>query len=65
MDIGLSEAETFWIAFPRKLARRGVRGVKLVISDAHEGIKTAVAGAQCNLAALPNSPHAQCPGACR
>ena len=43
MDIGPSEAETFWTAFLRKLARRGRRGVKLVISDAHEGIKAAVA----------------------
>jgi len=42
MDIGLSEAETFWTGFSRKLARRGLRGVKLVISDAHEGIKAAV-----------------------
>ena len=43
MDIGPSEAETFWMEFLRKLARRGLRGVKLVISDAHEGIKAAVA----------------------
>src|SRR5437588_102283 len=43
MDIGPSEAETFWTAFLRKLARRGLRGIKLVISDAHEGIKAAVA----------------------
>jgi transposase-like protein len=43
LDIGPSEAETFWTAFLRKLARRGLRGVKLVISDAHEGIKAAVA----------------------
>jgi transposase-like protein len=43
MDIGPSEAEPFWTAFLRKLARRGLRGVKLVISDAHEGIKGAVA----------------------
>jgi putative transposase len=43
MDVGPSEAETFWTAFLRKLARRGLRGVKLVISDAHEGIKAAVA----------------------
>jgi putative transposase len=42
MDIGLSEAATFWIEFLRKLSRRGLRGVKLVISDAHEGIKAAV-----------------------
>ena len=32
MDIGPSEAETFWTAFLRKLARRGLRGVKLVVS---------------------------------
>src|SRR3974377_1400653 len=43
MDIGPSEAETFWTAFLRKLARRGLRGVKLVISDAHEAINGAVA----------------------
>ncbi|WIM10142.1 IS256 family transposase [Enhydrobacter sp.] len=42
MDIGPSEAETFWTAFLRKLTRRGLRGVKLVISDAHEGIKAAI-----------------------
>ncbi|MGO9982733.1 MAG: IS256 family transposase [Rhodomicrobium sp.] len=41
MDIGSSEAETFWTAFLRKLGKRGLRGVKLVISDAHEGIKAA------------------------
>ena len=43
MDIGPSEAETFWTEFLRKLRRRGLRGVKLVISDAHEGIKAALA----------------------
>ncbi|MFH6784843.1 MULTISPECIES: IS256 family transposase [Methylobacterium] len=42
-DIGPSEAETFWTAFLRKLAWRGLRGVKLVISDAHDGIKASVA----------------------
>ena len=42
MTIGASEAETFWTEFLRQLARRGLRGVKLVISDAHEGIKAAV-----------------------
>jgi len=42
MDIGPSEAEPFWTGFLRKLARRGLRGVKLVISDAHEGLKAAV-----------------------
>ena len=43
LDICPSEAETFWSEFLRKLARRGLRGVKLVISDAHEGLKGAVA----------------------
>jgi putative transposase len=42
MDVGPSEAETFWTGFLRQLARRGLRGVKLVVSDAHEGIKAAV-----------------------
>jgi putative transposase len=32
-----------WTGFLRKLARRGLRGVKLVVSDAHEGIKASVA----------------------
>jgi putative transposase len=43
MAIGPSEAETFWTDFLRKLTRRGLRGVKLVISDAHEGLKAAIA----------------------
>jgi len=43
LDIGPSEAEPFWTAFLRKLSRRGLRGVKLVVSDAHEGLKAAVA----------------------
>jgi transposase-like protein len=42
ISIGVSEAETFWTEFLRSLARRGLRGVKLVISDAHEGLKAAV-----------------------
>jgi len=43
MDIGPSEAETFWVEFLRRLRRRGLKGVQLVISDAHEGTKAAVA----------------------
>jgi len=39
--IGASEAEPFWTHFLRSLTVRGLRGVKLVISDAHEGIKAA------------------------
>ena len=41
MAIGPSEAEPFWTGFLRSLTRRGLRGVKLVISDAHEGLKAA------------------------
>jgi len=43
MAIGPSEAEPFWTEFLRSLTRRGLRGVKLVISDAHEGLKAAAA----------------------
>ena len=39
--VGASEAEPFWTEFLRSLNRRGLRGVKLVISDSHEGIKAA------------------------
>ena len=43
MTVGHSEAEPFWVEFLRSLARRGLRGVKLVVSDAHEGLKAAIA----------------------
>ncbi len=36
-----SEAEAFWADFLRSLTRRGLRGVQMVISDAHEGLKAA------------------------
>ena len=42
LHIGPSEAETFWSAFLKSLVRRGLRQVKLVISDAHEGLKAAI-----------------------
>jgi transposase-like protein len=44
LHIGPSEAETFWSGFLKSLVRRGLKGVKLAISDAHEGIKKAIAG---------------------
>ena len=47
MDTGTSEAEPIWTEFLRKLTRRGLRGVKLVISDAHECIKAAVTKVLC------------------
>jgi Transposase, Mutator family len=43
MEVGTSEAEPIWAEFLRKLTRWGLRGVKLVVSHAHEGIKAAVA----------------------
>jgi transposase-like protein len=42
LHIGPSEAETFWSAFLKSLLRRGLKGVKLVVSDAHEGLKGAI-----------------------
>jgi len=43
MDIGASEAEAFWTALLRKPRQRSLRGVRLVVSDTHEGLKAAVA----------------------
>ncbi|MEL7209520.1 MAG: IS256 family transposase, partial [Actinomycetota bacterium] len=42
VDIGDSEDATFWTSFLRSLKQRGLGGVRLVISDAHEGLKTAI-----------------------
>jgi transposase-like protein len=42
LHIGASEAEPFWSTFLKSLVRRGLKGVKLVISDAHEGLKQAI-----------------------
>ncbi|MGE5482932.1 MAG: IS256 family transposase [Bacteroidota bacterium] len=42
-EIGPSEDGAFWLRFLRGLVARGLRGVKLVISDAHEGLKSAIA----------------------
>ena len=41
-DTGPSEAETFWSTFLKSLVRRDLRGTKLVISNAHEGLKAAI-----------------------
>jgi transposase-like protein len=43
VDVGPSEDEAFWLAFLRSLVRRGLKGVVLVISDAHSGLKRAIA----------------------
>ena len=46
LAVGPSEAEPFWIKFLRSLTRRGLRGVKLVISNAHEGRRAAKCSSQ-------------------
>ena len=43
LGLGPSEAAVFWLDFLRSLERRGLKGVRLVISDAHEGLKAAIA----------------------
>ena len=43
LGLGPSEAETFWSTFLKGLLRRGLKGVKLVVSDAHDGLKHAIA----------------------
>jgi putative transposase len=42
VDVGDSENETFWTEFLRDLRDRGLDGVRLVISDAHAGLKAAI-----------------------
>jgi putative transposase len=42
MDVGPSEDGAFWLAFLRALVARGLSGVRLVISDAHEGLRAAI-----------------------
>ena len=42
MDVGSSEDRGFWTAFLRGLVKRGLAGVRLVTSDAHEGLKQAI-----------------------
>jgi transposase-like protein len=43
IDVGEAETEAFWTAFLRALVARGLVGVRLVVSDAHEGLKAAIA----------------------
>jgi putative transposase len=42
-DVGDSEDGAFWTGFLRSLKARGLHGVQLVISDAHEGLKQSIA----------------------
>jgi putative transposase len=43
IDVGEGETEAFWREFLRSLRARGLAGVQLVVSDAHEGLKAAIA----------------------
>jgi putative transposase len=43
LDVGEAETEAFWREFLRSLVARGLTGVELVVSDAHEGLKAAIA----------------------
>ena len=42
LGLGESEAQMFWVDFLRSLRQRGLTGLKLVITDAHEGLKGAI-----------------------
>jgi transposase-like protein len=43
IDVGPAETEAFWREFLRSLVKRGLAGVQIVVSDAHEGLKKAIA----------------------
>jgi putative transposase len=43
LDVGEAETEAFWRSFLRGLVERGLSGVELVVSDAHAGLKKAIA----------------------
>jgi putative transposase len=42
LDVGPSEDGSFWLTFLRSLVARGLKGVRLVTSDAHRGLKGAI-----------------------
>ena len=65
LHIGPLEAETFWATFLKSLVRRGMRGTKLVISDAHEGLKGRhPAGHGLDMAKMSRALDAQRPVLC-
>jgi putative transposase len=43
LDVGEAQTEAFWRTFLRGLVERGLSGVQLVVSDAHAGLKNAIA----------------------
>ena len=63
--LGASETEAFWKEFLRSLVQRGLKGVQLVTSDAHEGLENGYRPGtyRSQLAALPGALHAErsCP----
>lgn len=61
IDVGTSEDGAFWLQFLRSLVARGLGGVQLVTSDAHRGLKEAIATVFAGgvLATLPHPLHDQ------
>jgi hypothetical protein len=62
VDVGPAEDLEFWRAFLRQLVTRGLRGVRLVTSDSHLGLKQAVGGGRPSIGAgggghLPRHPR--------
>jgi len=53
-SVALSEAEVHWRAFISSLLDRGMRGVRMIVSDAHKGLKTAMQ------ATMPSVPWQRC-----
>jgi putative transposase len=43
LDLGEVESGSFWVEFLRSLKKRGLNGVRLAVSDQHEGVKHAIA----------------------
>ena len=43
LDLGEVESEAFWVELLRELRRRGLQGVRLCVSDQHEGLRNAIA----------------------
>ena len=65
-SVAMSEAEPHWRKFLESLLARGMRGVKLVVSDDHAGLKAARSATLSGIprAAVPVPHHPQCPGPC-
>ena len=68
LGLGPSEAAVLWLDFLRKLEKRGLKGVKRVISDAHEGLKAVIAqvfkvnGQRVGAGAQGPAPEQRCRG---